>query len=197
LADPSCDSLPMVMCFRDTAYVHSDPDPADPNPLAAADWIWFGAAGDSIEIFAPPGAAHVSTNFGQEHESNQNTAPYFRHRLTHDGLVAIWVTFDQILGDTMAYALRIHREGPEPPAALRATGQWATLTIVSRQATDSFSVVPLTVARSLRNRSEWKVLARPYKVALVPDSLYEVCRLPCSAPDIVKLTPSAKVTKRY
>jgi hypothetical protein len=191
LPEQSCDSLPIVTCFRDIAHMGDDP-----NAGASADWIWFGAAGDSIEIFAPPGS-YISTNFGQEHDRLHNTARYFRHRLTSDGVVAIWVTMDEFLGDSLGYTLRIRREGTVTPTWLRATGQWAKLTIESRRQLDPFSVIPMMLARSVRDRSKWKVLPRTYNVALVGDSLYEVCRLPCSSPDTVKLTPSASVTRRY
>jgi hypothetical protein len=57
-------------------------------------------------------------------------------------------------------------------------------------------VIPLGVAPTVRDRSMWTVLPRRYRVALLPDSLYELCKIPCSRPDTVKLTPSAYVSKR-
>jgi hypothetical protein len=87
--------------------------------------------------------------------------------------------------------------GTDPPASFRATGRSATLTVTSKRKTAQFSIVPISLLSPVTDRSKWKAFVRTYKVALVRDSLYEVCRVPCSRPDTVKLTPSARVTKRY
>ena len=189
---PRCDSAPSATCFRDTAYGHSLD--YDPGWVVESNWIWFGAAGDSVEIVVPHGM-YVSTNFGQEHDELKNTASYFRHRLTADGVIELWISADET--DSIAYSLSIRRVGSHAPPLLRPTGRYATLTVTSRRKAAQFSIVPISLVNSATDRSKWKAFAQTYKVALVSDSLYELCRVPCSRPDTVKLTPSARVTKRY
>jgi hypothetical protein len=196
----SCDSVRTVTCFRDTAYVHALNH--DPGLTIEAEWIWFGAAGDSVEIAgradsAQLGTTSISTNEGQEYDAANTTAPYLRRRLVGDGVVTVLVTACCMFDDTVAYTLSVRRVNRAPSPALRPSGKWAKLRLVTGREEDQFSVIPLSVARSARDRSNWKVFARTYKVALVADSLYEVCRLPCSSPETVKLTPNADVTRRY
>lgn len=198
---PNCDSRDTIICFRDTAYVHEEPGYS--VPVLGADWLLFGTARDSIEIHATPdetrgkGRAFLSTNLGHEKDASRTTAPYFRIRLPNDVAIAVWVDLDRDLGDSVAYAFRINRVGPRAAGLLRATGQSATLTISSAGEADTFTVVPASVPKRGRDLSKWVVFARKYKIALVADSLYEICRIPCSAPDIVKLTPGANIVKRY
>lgn len=124
--------------------------------------------------------------------------PYFRTRLSSDGVVETWMVADgsNMLGDTASYVLSLRRLGKDAPW-LRATGQRATLSVVSASDRDRFAVLPLTVARSVRNLSPWTVHAGTYNVALVPDSLYQVCKLPCESADTVKLLPWGKASVEY
>ncbi len=203
-----CGSPANVVCFHTNAYSHEEPDVA--NPVLGAHWIWFGTASDSIEISARPdlrspqtgGGTYISTSLGQERDSLGNTASHFRRRLASDGVVELSVTFDniigsEIMGDTVGYTLTIGHAAEVSRPALRTTGKWATLTIVSARATDAFSVVPISIVSSVRDFSKWKVSPRTYNVALTADSLYEVCRLPCSSPDTITLTPSATVSRTF
>ena len=187
-----CDTTGLTICYRDIAR----PGDADEDPMLSprANWIWFAAAGDSIEISTSP-AAFVLTSVGQERDSLQNTARRFRHRLQNDGLVIVWLAFDEQVVDTVPYTLRVWSSG-SASRPLRATGETATLTVVSRRKNSTFSLVPASIASTVRDRSQWRMFARTYKVALLKDSLYELCRLPCSTPDTVKLTPFARVVKR-
>jgi hypothetical protein len=187
----SCGTAPMGICYRDTARVSLTGD--EPVQYPHRDWVWFAAAGDSIEIWAPSGAS-VATSIGQERDSLNHTARQFRHRLPRDGVLEIYVFLDGAEGDTVPYTIRILRRGS---TSLTPTGRTATLSVVSRHEADQFSLVPLSLASTVRDRSEWRIVARPYKVALVNDSLYELCRLPCSSPQIVLLTPSATVIKKF
>jgi hypothetical protein len=162
---------------------------------AIADWIWFGAAGDSVDITSTDGS--VYTNLGQQTDSRHNVVPYFRSRLQNDGVVSISTNMDENDGDSVPYTLRIERVGPEPPAALRMTCERARLTIISPRITDHFSIVPISIAHSVRDLSKWTTFVGTYNVALVPDSLYQVCRVPCVTPDTIRLTPHARVRRRY
>ena len=205
LSVTGCRPTASVICFRDTATSPEDPNAAD--PVIGARWLWFGGAGDSVQISARPDirshlseGAVIATSLGQERDSLHNTAAYFRRRLTDDGVIEMVLLFDsvvddEILGDTVVYTLRIRHDDPEPRPALIATARMATLTIAGARVGDEFSIVPLSMARSVRDLTRWRIHARTYRVALVADSLYQLCRLPCVSPDTVKLTPATRVTK--
>lgn len=201
----SCDSSRFVHCFRDTAYGH--PIDTEPGYLVDAHWIVFGAARDSFEFSAsvqghPSNVVGITVDAGsvrgfQERDSLGNTARYSRLRLRNDGVVAVSVSISEAVGDTVEYGFRVTRHPPETASALRATGRQATLTISSNRLADRFSVVPVSVARSADDLSRWSVFPRTYQVALVPDTLYEICRIPCLMPDTVKLTPDGRASRRY
>ena len=199
-AAENCNSDKTVACFRDTAYSHDEP--SLPNPVLRTRWIWFGSVGDSLEFSAQVdtvqeiGRAYLSTNLGQEHDSKNNTAPFVRRRLKSDGIVEVFVGIDEILGDTVPYSLAVRRV-ESGPSALNPTGRFARLNIVSAHVTDSFTVVPARLGGATANRSHWRVFARPYNVALLTDTLYEVCRLPCLSPDTIVLKPAAHVIRKY
>jgi len=163
------------------------------SPMAS--WILFAAAADSLEISASP-QAYIATSAGQEHDASHNTAQQFRTRLQNDGVVLVGLAFDDQGRDVLPYTLRVSRVWPAS-SALRPRGRSATLTVLSRGKNPMFSLVPLSVASTVRDRSQWKIFATTYKVALASDSLYELCRLPCFAPDTMKLIPSARVTKKW
>ena len=202
---PSCGSSSTTVCFHDTAYVHVID--TDPGTQVDAHWLFFGAGQDSLEFFGSAGGNDVdgtalSTDFGttfgfQERDQLRNTAPYNRFRLPSDGVVTLWVVVDDDLGDTVPYTLRHQRLGSATARALQATGRSATLTLLSQKVTDRISVIPLAIPRIGLDRSKWTVFPRRYRVALSADSLYEVCKIPCSRPDTLKLTPSAHVSKRF
>jgi len=161
-------------------------------------WLWFGSVGDSVEMVAsedgaPPGTpgASLVTTLGRE-RAGGNDAPYFRLRLNSGGVVDAWLSFADIIngrvvGDTVPYTFRVHsiRSGSSP---LRPTGQWATLRL-KPGAGRRVSVIPLALVAGVHDRSLWAVYGHAYRVALVADSLYETCELPCTAPDTVRLMP--------
>jgi len=190
----SCSAAEGVFCFIDTAHVRSTRD--DPVDSPRTDWIWFGAAQDSIEILGPA-HSYVATNFGQEHDARNNTANYFHHRLTTDGLITIWFSLDEVEGDSVPYRLTVRLQRSASSRAPQPTGQTAMINVVSANASDQFSLIPLSIAPSVNDRKPWIEFAHPYKVALVQDSLYEFCRVPCRAPDTLKLKPSTSVTKKF
>lgn len=186
-----CDTTGQQICLRDTAYAETH----DGVTGVDRDWIWFGKAHDSIEVLGDEGS-FISTNLGTEHDADHNNVPYFRSRLTHDGIVVVTIVFlDR--GALVPYELRIRRERPDPAAALRPTGKWARLNIISAAATDPFTVIPLSLLPSVSDVTPWTVLAMPYNIALLSDSLYQVCRVPCTSPDTVRLVPGARVTRKY
>jgi hypothetical protein len=161
---------------------------------ATADWIWFGAAGDSTEFVTSDGV--ISTSLGQERDSGHNTRSYFRQRLAIDGVVSISVSILEPDSDSVPFTLTIRRDGTSR-RGLRPTGQRATLVVDSRRIGAEFTLIPLLIASGVNDRSKWKAFVGTYGVALVDDSLYEFCRLPCLRPDTVELTPSAVVTRRF
>jgi hypothetical protein len=175
----------------------------EPGLIIDANWIVFGAAHDSIGLYANTDKNSddypiaVATNYGQEHDARGITAPYQRLRLVTDGVVDVSVTADGMATDSIAYTLRFFRQPKSGSGQLRPTGRWTSLTIASGGMSDRFSVVPASLARSVRDLSKWAVYRGTYKVALVADSVYEICRIPCLMPDRVLLKPSARATKRY
>ena len=193
----TCHSTSTALCFSDTAFMprihHSD----DPYWNARANWIWLGATGDSLDISADDGV--LTTSLGQEYDRRHNNTSRFRHRLMRDALVSISIDMEESQGDSIAYTLRVRRAGSALPTGLRPTGDHARLTVESARRTDQFSLIPLSIAPAVHDRSHWKAFAfeRTYNVALVEDSLYEFCRVPCSRPDTLKLTPSGSVRRRY
>lgn len=197
----ACDST-AAMCFRDTAYMRNDKD--IDMLVVDADWIVFVAAQDSLELYASADRGHpqaaIITYFGnqsrQERDSKGNTAPFQHLRLASDGVVR--VSLDLSTGESsVPYTLRVRHAEKNDPGVLHASGRSAKLAISSAQATERFSVIPTTLARSVHDVSAWTVLPGSYNVALLADSLYEVCGVPCTAPDTVKLTPGVRVVKRY
>jgi hypothetical protein len=188
----ACRSGPGILCFRDTAYVRADSGNPYFDESASTQWLWFGSTGDSIELSAPSDA-HIVTSLGQDRDSLRNTASHFRRRLTHDGLLELAVVMEEVSGDSVSYLLEVRRLTSGARARLRPSGQYATLTIESKRLTDAFSLIPLSMAPFTQDRGHWKASARTHKVALVGDSLYEVCFLPCTFPDTIKLPPFARV----
>jgi hypothetical protein len=194
LTPPECDAIPGSSCFVDTAITHSEADPPDLSPTSQ--WIIFGAAGDSIEVSTmPPGA--INSSLGEERDSLHNTAAQFRHRLATDGAFQVWVDLDQNISDTVAYTLRVVHRGPMPPPGLRATGEAATLILDSNRATDRYAIIPASIAGGVQSLPPWTVAVGTHKVALVGDSLYELCIMPCTRRDTVKLTQSRQIMVRF
>lgn len=193
----ACDSVSEV-CFRDSAYAHTYP--GDPGPIKDKWWIFFGGAGDSLEIRVESGGGgSVSTHLGEERDRRSNNFPYQRQHLMRDGVIEAWVVVDDAdaLGDTVPYTLRFRRVSRDTPTSLRATGQRAIIMVSSSSRRDRFVVLPLSVANTARNFSSWSVDPGTYNVALVKDSLYKVCKMPCASGRIVKLLPMTKMTLRF
>ena len=190
---PECDSIAGSVCLVDTAITHSEADPPDLSPTSQ--WIVFGAAGDSIEISTiPPGA--INSSLGEERDSLHNTAAQFRHRLVSDGAIEVWVDLENI-SDTVAYALRLLHRGPPPPRSLRLTGEAATLVLSSPRATDRYAIIPISMARGVRDLRPWSVAMGTHKVALVADSLYELCIMPCARRDTMKVARSSRLSVSF
>jgi hypothetical protein len=163
---------------------------------ATRDWLWFDAADVSLEVLGL--GTYITTNLGQDHDAvSHNTASFFRRRLRHDGVLTVEVTTDEVLGDSIEFDLEFRHPDRAPPKALRATGQRASLSLVIGKQGKRVSVVPLSIAGTISDRSSWAVGPRDYIVALVADSLYELCLLPCVKPDTVKLTPRSRIVRKY
>lgn len=189
-----CGSGARVTCIRDTTFAH-DVD-YDPGILVEAHWIWFGTAGDSVEVYTEADSttfgrypANVTTDFGEEQDEKQNTASYVRRRLPRGGVFTISVGAAGEVSDSGGYMLAVRDLGPGPARQLRPTGAWARLVVASSGQHTKFTIIPLSIADSAHDRSNWTAPARTYKVELLPDSLYEICRVPCVRPDTLKLLP--------
>lgn len=211
VSSPACNAG--AVCFHDTARVRILD--YEPGRSVESRWVVFGAAGDSIELSASStlrldalglsdlvgfaiSAGHGAKGY-QERDTTGNTAPYVRFRLPNDGAVTVDIGADERgVYDTVAYTLSLRRVGPGvTPRLFRVTGQAAALTLASERERDRFVVAPLSAADWTSHPERWSVFQGRYKVALVPDSLYVVCRLPCQRADTVLLKPSGDVTRRY
>jgi hypothetical protein len=122
------------------------------------------------------------------------TPSYVRRRLITDGVVIAWVDFDEVRGDSLEYTLEIHHENSAQRPAFRPTGAKSSLVLLSRRIEDSWSVVPLSLTQSANDPARWSVPVGTYNVILLADSLYQICKLPCTSADTVKLTPGRRVT---
>ena len=192
LTPPECSPTLNSLCLIDTAITHGDVDPPDISPTSQ--WIIFAAAGDSLELSTtPPGA--LNTSLGEERDSLHNTAAQFRHRVAVDGAVQVWISLDNI-SDTVAYVMRLAHRGPPPPPVLLATGHTATLILDSKKQIERYAIVPVSLVEGVHSLAPWTVAVGTHKVALVGDSLYQLCIMPCARRDTVKLTPSSRTVVR-
>lgn len=188
-----CNSTSITLCFHDTAFMRL-PEADDHFLGASKDWLWFDAADVSIEVLGL--GTFISTNLGQDHDPvTHNTASFFRRRLRHDGVLTVHVDTDE--RDSVEYDLEFRHPDRAPPDALRATGQRASLSLAIGKQGKRVSVVPVSIAGTISDRSRWAVAPGDYTVALVADSLYELCLLPCVKPDTVKLTLQSRVVRKY
>ena len=106
--------------------------------------------------------------------------------------------FIDVASDTDPYpywfrAARYRRSAPN--ASLALTGARATVRAGSwLHGRDSFSIVPLSMVSRVKDPSSWKVPAGTWVVALVKDSLYDVCYKRCVRHDTIRLRPFQRVT---
>jgi hypothetical protein len=176
-------------CFVDTAQTPPNAIPGEDYPQAR--WIFFAAAGDSITV-SVDSSASITTNFGQE-KVGRITASFYHKRLAQDGVLTVDVSTRQFpQGETPAYAIRFQQIASSTSAPLRPTNQRALLTVGAPNEAERYAVIPLSQMQGLRNPSSWEIYQGNYRVALVADSLYVVCRKQCSIADTVKLTPGAR-----
>ena len=190
---PDCNrGMKGLTCYLDTTYDQTFPGEAISATMK--NWLLFGAEGDSIELFSGAGSA-MMTSLGQEHDARNNTAGYFRRRLANSGAITVLVTTSDGRGDSVEYYLRLRQKEPDR-SPLHPTGERAVLTIEGRGRAARASVVPLTVAPSVKDLVVWEIDPGTYNVGLVRDSLYEVCGVPCDKPDTLKLTSGTRTRWR-
>ena len=188
------------LCLRDTAIARIEPNM--PYPVARAEWVWFGVAGDSIEWsvaadHAPhDGLAHLTSMLGQDRDTTGNTASTLRRRLSRTGIVALDATLEPPLGDTVPYRLVIRRVRTSP-ASHPPSGGVATLTVTGRRSTDRFALVPLSLVGRQASLDPWRLFVDTYKVILLRDSLYQICYASCDRVDTVRLRPNTRTIKAY
>jgi hypothetical protein len=196
-----CRHSGVELCFRDTAQPPDVPATGDGIPLAYANWIWFGSAGDSLEFALDDVDSGTLTSSidrvpsGPSDSHPANRTPTLRPRLTSDGVITVEVGIDPGAVDTASYTLVVRRVLSSGVASLSPTGAAASLSLRSASSVDRVPVIPLSAIPLARDRTRWTVFSKTYRVALTHDSLYEVCGLPCSHPDTVKLLPASRVTK--
>jgi len=187
-----CRETVSVWCFLDTAYAYTDLDNPQGYPMSS--WILFTASGDSIELSVPPGSV-IATNLGQERDSLGNTAPYFRRRIDRNGILHATIELGQHSSDTVPYTLRVAQYGTRP-GALRATGETARLNLTAKEALARFSVVPAAIPLPPNDVAPWSVPLGSHKVALIVDSIFLLCRIPCAKPDTVILQRSRSAANK-
>lgn len=143
--------------------------------------------------------ASLSTHEGESSGEGRRDPSYYRHQhVATDGVIAVTIIHQSsFLPDTLEYNFIVRRTGAPASGAFAPTGGFATLIVAGRTRADSFSIVPLAVSHAVRDRRRWQVSAQTYNVALVPDSFYELCSVPCAKPDTVALKPGARVAVRF
>lgn len=192
---PDCVSAIGVLCVADTTYRRHQ---GEFVMEAWATILWFGHSGDSLVLSAD--ASAVQTTIGDDKDRLHNNVPSFHGRVRRDGTITVWTTMDEERGDSVPYTLRVQAipASVEAPG-LHATGQSARLVIPSpgQRRSLEISLVPLTLVVPGLDRAAWKTYFGSYKVALTGDSLYEICRLPCARPQIIKLKPNQVTTWKY
>lgn len=189
-----CDSASTTVCYADTALTEAR-DPAMPGPVVGANWILFVHRGDSIELAVSP-RAFVATNMGQEHYRDGTTASVYHRRIERDGVLSADITMDNLLGDSVPYELSVRRADAPTPRG-RSTGRFATLRVAAASDRTRFSIVPVSEESSVRDKSAWTAFVGAYRVALLDDSLYAVCDVPCKRRKVVKLRPSTNASIRF
>ena len=155
-----------------------------------AKWIFFAASGDSIAVSVDSSA--LSTNFGQE-KVGRITASSFHKRLARDGVLTVDVSMYR-REESLPYAIRFQQFASSTNALLRPTGERAFLRIGSVTDTERFAIIPRSKMLPGTDPSPWEVPEGDYRVALLADSLYVVCRNGCSIADTLKLTPGERAT---
>jgi hypothetical protein len=187
---PSCGG---DLCLEGTAFGHSID--TDPGWVVEANWILFVEPGDTTRVEVRPlRGATASTVLRAPGNSAQQIPEVVS---TASGVLWVFSVLDPSRsgGDTIPYKIQVHRRGAG--TRTRPAGSSAGLTIESASANDRFSVVPLSLVGGLASREQWAVPRGAFRVALLQDSLYEVCRLACVAPDTVRLVPGGTALKRY
>jgi len=195
LPEGGCDPTSGALCIPDTAVARRVPGEA--LPVTMRQWILFAGAGDSLEISVPKGGV-VSTNLGVERDSSHDNVPYFHHRTKTSGLIVVTVVFDldNALNDSVEYSLRLKIDGHDSGRTLRPTGKVAMLVVASPNENDRFRVAPLSSATRADDSGDWTMTAGTYRVVLAPDSLYQLCRLPCAHADTIRLVGGTRVETR-
>jgi hypothetical protein len=199
---PAPDCLPrgFAFCISDTARTHMSYDVEEGGipDERTTDWLVFAAERDSMQVFiAAQHGAYLwmspasAAGFVAEHAIND--ASWIRARFAHRGTYVFSVRISS--DSAVAYELRV---APViATGASRPIGRSATLTLQ----TDSAARVAVAPAAMLRQPSDsaWRSFAvKPgtYRLLLVRDSAYLVCKLPCQRPERVIMHPAESVSVR-
>src|SRR3569833_593847 len=195
----SCDRAARVWCFRDTAEATDGP-----TPDVTSTWVVYVRGSDSVEVALLPGVAGgaISTNVGQDKVEGV-TAPFFHRRIAESGTLVARVSLDDNFGPRIPYTIRVRQVDTSGRPVSQLSGGRANISLVVRRPPAgrrlmAVSLIPLSSVRPGIDRRKWAFpLGVNYRVALSKDSLFELCVLPCSRPDTIKLKDGSSIAKKY
>jgi len=132
----------------------------------------------------------------QEQLQTGVTAPFLRFRFPATGAYILEQDFEGTEAAPGAwFGLRVNPVATA--AATRPTGARAQLTLLS-DTTDTLAVAPASLSGDLASTyPRWSVPPGTFSVLLVRDTLYAVCKPPCSRVDTIVLKPNTSVTRNY
>ena len=197
VASPECRPSGIALCLSDTAQTLFSVDCCIADQRQTK-WLVFAARDDSLQLFvetasnaflmmSPPNAAGA----GAETSGNVD-ATWLRARFPASGTYVYTASIEA--QSNAPYQLRI-----APVIATSAslpTGRAATLTLVGSRRSQ-IAVAPHAMLPALDDTASMRRFAvRPgrYRVLLVPDSIYEACRLPCRHLEAFTLREGQSVT---
>lgn len=189
---PACEPAGPAICIRDTATV-SLPD--DNFPEWDSNWLVFATNRDSLQFFAAPGMPVMDRVSAQGFvgEKTPGLDQYWlRYRFPETGTFV----FTNRIGSDTAYAYQLRLIPTVSTAATRPIGRKATIELPGRER-DRIAIAPEALAAGLADSAVARRHAvRPglYRVLLVRDSVYVVCRLPCTNPHRVVLKDGTRTS---
>jgi hypothetical protein len=205
-AVPSCDGIG-GFCFRDTttSYVFG-------WEAYVGWWVIFAGSGDSLMVFAnaDSSGADASTTAILRSAAVTPNLEMISRQVMQPSVVRV----DQTGAWNLSVGIQVEAHPPSVPylvrvvpvefghgvfaARLRPTGQRARL-VTPKASAGLFALIPNSVAVDLapRDYPMWAIWPGDHQVLLVADTLYRICKLPCTKLDSVVLKPGSYVVKRF
>ncbi len=210
-----CQSSKDAICVQDTLWTRTAGVPG--SDVSGVTWIVFSSADDTIAfevvvdsttMFDPDDPSNVGValqrsvlggGWVEREPDTHMLKPYVHARIHEDGAYRLDIAMSGIrisgtTEDSVPYVLAVRRPVGSP--ALRPTGGRALLQLVGDTAA-VFALIPnsVPVAAQRGHENAWGIkpgLAKNgrYSVLLVADSMYRICRLPCSKVESVVLKPN-------